>query len=203
MNKLKHILPEQILHTPYCTLVLPYLNYGILMWGNVCKSYIDKLVKLQKRAVRIISGVHFRSHTSPLFAKHNLLNVHDLYSIELGVFMYKYSNDKLPTSFKNYFSRRSDILDYQTRRLNDFNHTKNKKVFSDHSMRTCGTILWNSLSSTIKTAKSIKHFRTQPKCNLSKLMSNINHMFLFLSCPCPCPVLFLLSFERLVYCFCG
>ena len=35
MNKLKHFVPTRVLHTLYCTLVLPYLNYGILIWGDV------------------------------------------------------------------------------------------------------------------------------------------------------------------------
>ena len=44
MNKLKHNIPYRILHTLYCTLISPYLNYGILTWGNTCKSHLDKLV---------------------------------------------------------------------------------------------------------------------------------------------------------------
>ena len=38
MNKLKHSIPHCILRTLYCTLILPYINYGILIWGNTCKS---------------------------------------------------------------------------------------------------------------------------------------------------------------------
>ena len=37
INKLKFIIPESILRTVYCTLVLPYINYGILIWGKACK----------------------------------------------------------------------------------------------------------------------------------------------------------------------
>ena len=32
INKLKFFVPERILRTLYCTLVLPYVNYGILTW---------------------------------------------------------------------------------------------------------------------------------------------------------------------------
>merc|ERR1712137_757574 len=67
INKLKCFLPDHILKTLYCTLILPYLNYGILLWGNTCKSYLDKLIKLQKWAIRTISNAHYRSHTNPLF----------------------------------------------------------------------------------------------------------------------------------------
>ena len=31
MNKLKYSIPGRILHTLYCTLITPYLNYGILI----------------------------------------------------------------------------------------------------------------------------------------------------------------------------
>ena len=41
MNKLKFSIPTRILHTLYCSLILPYINYGILIWGNTCKLYLD------------------------------------------------------------------------------------------------------------------------------------------------------------------
>ena len=48
--------------------------------------------------------------------------------------------------FNDYFTKRSDtsIHGYQTRYVNDLNLTKNKKHFSDHSVRTSGPILWNN-----------------------------------------------------------
>ena len=168
MNKLKYSIPGRILHTLYCTLITPYLNYGILIWGSTCKSYLDKLIKLQKWAIRTITNSQYRSHTGPLFAKSNLLNVTDMYTLELGVFMYKYSINDLPVAFKEYFMKRSDIHDYPTRHVNNLNLTNNRKSFSDHAIRTNGPILWNSLSKTIRESKSVKHFRNQFKQNLVK-----------------------------------
>ena len=129
MNKFKHYIPYRILHTFYCTLILPYLSYGILIWGNTCKSYLDKLVKLQKWAIRTISNSHYRSHTGPLLTKCNVFTVSDMYTLELGVFMYRFSIDDLPVAFKNNFSKRSDIHEYPTRHVNDLNLTNNKKPF--------------------------------------------------------------------------
>ena len=77
MNKLKHHITYCILHILYCILLLPYLSFGILICGNTCKSYLDKLVKLQKWAIRIISNSHYISHTGPLLAKCNVLTVID------------------------------------------------------------------------------------------------------------------------------
>ena len=62
MNKLKYSIPGRILHTLYCTLITPYLNYGILIWGSTCKSYLDKLIKLQKWAIRNYLPVAFKEY---------------------------------------------------------------------------------------------------------------------------------------------
>ena len=43
--------------------------------------YLDKLLKLQKWAIRTISNSHYKSHTQPLFVKHNILKVNDMYSL--------------------------------------------------------------------------------------------------------------------------
>ena len=34
MNKLKYFVPDSILHTLYCTIILPYINHDILIWGT-------------------------------------------------------------------------------------------------------------------------------------------------------------------------
>ena len=166
MNKLKYFIPTCILHTLYCSLVSPYLNYAILIWGNTCKSYLDKIIKLQKWAIRTISKSHYRDHTAPLFAKNNILTVTDTHTLELGVFMFKYHINDLPVVFNDYFKKRSDIHDYQTRHVNDLNTAFNKKSFTDNAIRTSGPLLWNSLSFKIKESKSVKQFRNNLKQNI-------------------------------------
>ena len=86
-----------------------------------------------------------------------------MYSLDLGVFMYKFSTNDLPSAFKEYFHKLSNIHDYQTRHINVLNLTNNKKSFSDHSILTCDPILWNSLPTAIKDSKSVNHFRNQFK----------------------------------------
>jgi hypothetical protein len=166
MNKLKYFVPDRILYSLYCTLILPYLNYGILIWGNTCKTYLNKIVKLQKWAIRTVANSHYRSHTAPLLAKYNILTITDSYKLELGVFMYKYNINELPNSFNCFFTKRSKIHNYQTRNADNFHLAKNNKVFTDNGVRTTGPILWNSIQNSIKTANSVKHFRTIYKSNL-------------------------------------
>ena len=95
----------------------------------------------------------------PLFAKFNILNVNDMCSLELGVFMYKYSINDLPNAFNDYFTKRPDINGCKTRHVNDLNLTKNKKHFSDHSVRTTGPILWNSIDKKLTNSTTVKGCR--------------------------------------------
>ena len=39
LNKVKRFLPEQAMYKLYCSLILPYLNYGLLLWGE-CKQNV-------------------------------------------------------------------------------------------------------------------------------------------------------------------
>ena len=75
--------------------------------------------------------------------------------------MYRFSTNDLPTAFKDFFSRRSQVHDYQTRHVNNFSITNNnnKKSFSDRAIRTHGPILWNSLNKSVKGTNTIKQFR--------------------------------------------
>ena len=58
LQRLKHILPIQILTTLYNSLINPYLHYCILTWGT---NY-ERFLILQKRVVRIITNSHFLAH---------------------------------------------------------------------------------------------------------------------------------------------
>ena len=63
LSKLKHLLPTYILKTLYNTLFIPHLTHGILAWGFA----LNRLYKIQKKAVRIITNSKFNAHTSLLF----------------------------------------------------------------------------------------------------------------------------------------
>ena len=47
MNRVKHCFINSAL---YCTLILPYLNYGCEIWGNTYKSLIHPLSIMQKKS---------------------------------------------------------------------------------------------------------------------------------------------------------
>ena len=79
MNKLKFTLPQNILINIYNSLIIPHINYCILLWG----SENNRDSKLQKGAVRIIRKKSRLSHTDPIFKELNPLKINDIYRLQL------------------------------------------------------------------------------------------------------------------------
>ena len=71
INKLKCILPENVLLIIYNTLVLPHINYGIIIWGY----QHFKISLAQKKDIRSVTCSPYLSHSEPLFKKLKLLKV--------------------------------------------------------------------------------------------------------------------------------
>lgn len=147
MSKMKNILPENILRTLYNSLYLPHLNYGILCW----KSKVNELVKLQKKAVRIISKEKYNAHTNPLFKKLNLLKISDLEALQVLKFCYKLEHDRLPAYFQsNLFKRNSELRTRMTRASNDFYLPKVRTEFAKNSIQYIIPLAFNNCPPQIK-----------------------------------------------------
>ena len=73
--KLRHFVPSSVLTNIYKSLILPYLTYGLVAWGNASKNYLNKIVVLQKRVLRLIYFVNREEHAIPLFLNAKILPI--------------------------------------------------------------------------------------------------------------------------------
>ena len=48
ISKLRYYIPNHTLLDIYRSLILPYLTYGVVAWGNAAKVHIQKRLVLQK-----------------------------------------------------------------------------------------------------------------------------------------------------------
>ena len=115
--KARKYLPKTCLVTLYYSFVYPYLNYCLEVWGKTTENFVSKIYKLQKRVVRIISHKPWRAHTTPIFDELKILPLHKIYIYKIGILMFKYSQDLLPSIFNNIFTKNSQIHSYNTRQL--------------------------------------------------------------------------------------
>ena len=143
LNRVKNILPPDILKSLYFSLVQSHLMYGIQAWGS--SSYISQLESSQKRAMRIINNKAYNSHTAPLFKKSNILQIGDLYNLHAALFAHDFKHNLLPHSFRKYFTDHG----FQNRNIRHPNHmfrsiprTKFSSSLPPHKV----PLIWNSLS---------------------------------------------------------
>ena len=116
MKRLRNTLPHNTLLHIYNALISSYLNYGNIIWGE--RS--NKLFKLQKKALRVISKSKYNSHTSPLFKQLGILKLSDLCALHDFKFCYKFGNDMLPKYFSSkLFFRYPTLQNRCTRQSNN------------------------------------------------------------------------------------
>ena len=101
LNKLKNFIPSSALKLIYSSLILPRLYYCNLIWGYKP----TRLIKLQKRAVRILSKAKYNAHTDTLFKRHKLLTMEDIHISKKLCFFYHFQNNNLPSYFWIYMFR--------------------------------------------------------------------------------------------------
>ena len=97
--KARKYFNQETLLNLYNTLILPFMSYCIHVWGRAADIYLDKIHILQKKIVRIISGVPPRTHSQPLFDELNIMKIKQLYKYFICVFMYKLFHEQLPPLF--------------------------------------------------------------------------------------------------------
>jgi hypothetical protein len=113
--KASFCLSKAALRILYFSLVYPYLQYCIIVWGSTYPANLDRVVKLQKRVVRCICRQPYDAHTDPLFKELKILKFGDIYLFNVGMFMFSYNNDLLPDAFRNCFQPVNRIHQYNTR----------------------------------------------------------------------------------------
>ena len=163
INKLKHFFPTRILFMLYSTLILPYINNGILAWGNANKSDLNRLLLIQKKAIRIVTNSGYRSHTNVLFFENNILKITDLYLFQLGQFMFKLNRHDLPHIFQDMFLKNSSVHHYPTRQTDSYHLPLTRTLFAYRTLTFTGPNFWNSLHKDYKDAPSLNTFKRKLK----------------------------------------
>ena len=114
--KLKQYIPSNFLLTLYNRLILPHFYYGVTRWGY---SSFDRILRIQKKAVRIIINSTYYAHSEPLFKMFDILQIQDIHTLQQFKFIYKLLHD-LPHYFNSMtVTQNRDIHQYNTRQRNN------------------------------------------------------------------------------------
>ena len=163
ISKARQKLHKSTLINLYYWFTYPYLIYCNHVWGNTYQSHLDKIVKLQKKIIRIISGAKYRDHTAPLFKCNGVLNMKQINVYMIGIFMYQSVNSELPTMLSDIFKYNRDVNRYVTRQSDDLFVPMHRTNIRRNAIAVHGSKVWNAIQNNIKMAASLSCFKFKLK----------------------------------------
>ena len=115
LYKIRHYCIPNVLRSLYFSIFNSHLSYGIPVWGNAKQIFLNKLIALQKKAIRAISFADFHEHTSPIFKDLNILKLKDMFELQVSNLMWDFDHGTLPPSLSRYFKRCNSMHNLNTR----------------------------------------------------------------------------------------
>ena len=174
LYRIRYYLPKSALLAITHSLFISHINYGILCWGRAGKTIQDPIKILFNKLIRCINFQPYRySNVNSLFLKDQILQVDDIFSLELGKFVYKFNNNQLPPVFDNYFKDLTEIHDHNTRGKEDnyFVERINSKMGSN-TLKYRGVTLWKEIVASTKQSDSYSIFSLNYKKDLLRKYNN-------------------------------
>ena len=132
LNRIKYFVPLNIRLMLYNTLILPHLNYCVTAWGYQC----NRIIKLQKKAIRTVMISSYNAHTEPFFKNLKLLKIQDILTLQTLKIYHKFRNNNLPNYIQNWpLFQNSNIHNHNTRGANALHKNRCSHVFAQKSLR--------------------------------------------------------------------
>ena len=118
MYKIKHSIPLKVRLLIYHSFIQSHLNFCSIVWGFSCKSNIDSLLTVQKKAMRAVMPGYVRyyykdgilpTHTKPAFKEYNIMTVQSIIAKNGLLFMGKVLrfSSEIPKSIKDLIPKNS------------------------------------------------------------------------------------------------
>jgi hypothetical protein len=156
-------LPSWMLKHIYFTFVYSRILYGIEVYANTCGSYLDKLIKLNNKLLRILQNKTLSTPVFELYLEYNTLPIPLLHIQQLLLIVHKFVHhpDTLPAVFlkNNYFIPNSQVHNYSTRDNKNLHLLNFSTNIGSRNTKFKAARLWNELPQFLKDSSSIQSFK--------------------------------------------
>jgi hypothetical protein len=156
--------------------ILPLIDYCCVIWGNCNQDGLERLLKLQKRAARMILDADPLSPSDALFKQLKWMTVETRIHYHKCLQIYKCLCNEAPNYLSNLLKYVGKNNPYNLRNIEDKNLfiPKPKMSLFKNSFSYSGPKLWNQLPTTIRSSPNIAIFKYRLKKYFIKIMSFVN-----------------------------
>ena len=164
MSKLRHFVTFDCLKSYYYAKVYSILQYAVLAWGGSNPTKLHRLNVLHNKSIRLMVQKNLpenmRISNPAIFKSLNILQLKDIYSLELGKFMHKAYYRDLPDNLNNMFTRIDSVHRYPTSSSRNRVYYQNRTITSAYQnwISTSGIVLWESITTPLQN-KNFYDFR--------------------------------------------
>ena len=147
---------------------MPITDYACVVWGRTSAYNVNRLLKLQKRAARIILKAHFLTPSSDMFKELNWLPIETRIQYHTALTVYKALNGLTP----QYISSLINKLPSTDHTLRSYSNEllavpKSRTQMYSKSFSINGPKEWNCLPLMIRTSRSLESFKHSLKRHIS------------------------------------
>lgn len=143
----------------YFALIHSHIAYGILVYGGTSKSNLNKILILQKKALRIILKLKWNDSVKMHFSELGILTVYSQYIFELCLYIKKNINN---------FVKNGNYHKYNTRHKNDIAFDRHKLSMFERKPSYSGLKYFNILPNEIKVTEDFNKFKNKLKSMMLK-----------------------------------
>ena len=102
LYKIKTFVTPSVLRSLYYSLFNSHLAYDLVVRGSANKADLDKIKNLRKRAIYAISDRSEDTSINHLLSNLKILNIDDLFKLQLSSLMWDYDHDLESSGTKEY-----------------------------------------------------------------------------------------------------
>ena len=170
MSKLRHFVTFDCLKSYYFAKVYSCLQYAILAWGGSNPTKLHRLNVLHNNIIRLMVLKNLPENTrisnAAIYKSLNLLQLKDIYNLELGKFMQKVYYKALPFSLNSMFTRIDSVHRYTTSSSRNRVYYQNRTVTAPYQnwISSAGNKLWESTQTPLRNKKFYEFHKAFRNC---------------------------------------
>jgi len=171
IKQAKNIITGPGMKALYFSLIHSHLVYCSSIMSLLSAKNMNKIKKIQKKAIRIMSNSTYYAHTNPIFAQHQILPYDLLIKQSQLSLMHSLHNKLAPASFRNIWQTNAERApDLNLRNASDYHIIQPRIEFFKKSPLYALPNEWNNLSPFIKLHTNKTTFKWALKAHLLEML---------------------------------
>ena len=163
LSKIKYFLSLEHRVQFYKSYIQPHIDFCSIVWANSSESNKMKILKMQKRACRVVLDYNVNdSHEA--FRSLKILSVYDRLFLRKAKFMFKVYHGLTPQYVSENFMLRNEMdmsINLRSSAAGCFVPPLPKRECFKQSMRYSGCLIWNSLPNNVKQSQTAETFHNR------------------------------------------